>query len=49
MNLDQSMRIATVSFIFIQQRDYHVHCAADPMVADPTKETTVNVNYLLGR
>ena len=35
--------------LFFFQREFHVHCAPDPMSADPEKQTTVSVNYLLGR
>ncbi|XP_072033741.1 presequence protease, mitochondrial-like isoform X2 [Amphiura filiformis] len=31
-----------------EPREFHVHCAPDPMAADPEKQTTISVNYLLG-
>ncbi|XP_071792109.1 presequence protease, mitochondrial-like [Asterias amurensis] len=30
-----------------QPREKHVHCAPDPMAADPEKQTTVSVSFLL--
>ncbi|XP_033114780.1 presequence protease, mitochondrial-like [Anneissia japonica] len=32
-----------------EPREAEVYCTLDPMAADPTKQTTVNVSYLLGR